>query len=319
MGEADRPMTQRLSPSPQPLPGLRGDRARHRRERLAARVFLAAALLTVLVSLAIVLSLLGGAVDFVLRIAIPQLAADGWYPRRDEFGLLTLFAGSLLVTAVAIGLAVPVGLLSAIYLAEYARPGVRRAVKPALEVLAGIPSVVLGFFALTWISPAVVQRLNPSAGDFNLLAAGLGVGILTVPLIASISEDSMRAVPRSLREAAYGLGARRITTSLRVVVPAALSGIVAAVILGISRAVGETMVVAVAAGGSGGSRFTLDPFEPGQTITAAMASLATGTDQVRGSNAAFASLFFLGLVLFAMTFALNAVGDAFVRRTRQPS
>jgi len=135
-------------------------------------------------------------------------------------------------------------------------------------------------------------------------------------LIASISEDAMRAVPRSLREASYGLGARRVTTSLQIVVPAAMSGIVAAVILGISRTIGETMVVAVAAGGSGGSQFTADPFQPGQTITAAMASLATGTDQVRGNDAAFQSLFFLGFMLFLITFLLNQFGDYFVRRTR---
>jgi phosphate transport system permease protein len=141
--------------------------------------------------------------------------------------------------------------------------------------------------------------------------------VLTIPLIASVSEDAMRAVPASIREASYGLGARRITTSLAVVIPAATSGIVAAVILGVSRAVGETMVVAVAAGGSGGARFTLDPYDQGQTITAAMASLAAGTDQVAGGNAAYQSLFFLGLLLFAVTFVLNQVGDVFVRRTRQ--
>ena len=209
------------------------------------------------------------------------------------------------------------GLLSAIYLSEYANPRTRRFVKPVLEVLAGIPSVVLGFFALTWISPVIVQRLNPGTPDFNLFAAGLGVGILTIPLIASISEDAMRAVPSALREASYGLGARRITTSLSVVIPAATSGIVAAIILGISRAVGETMVVAVAAGGSGGAQFTLDPYDQGQTITAAMAALATGTDRVAGASAAFQSLFFLGLLLFLITFALNQLGDVFVRRTRQ--
>jgi phosphate transport system permease protein len=223
----------------------------------------------------------------------------------------------LVVTLVALALAIPVGLLTAIYLAEYADPRARRVVKPVLEVLAGIPSVVLGFFALTWISPNVVQAVHPAASDFNLAAAGLGVGVLTIPLIASVSEDAMRAVPHSLREASYGLGARRMTTSLRVVVPAALSGIVAAVVLGVSRAIGETMVVAVAAGGSGGARFTLDPTDQGQTITAAIASLATGTDQVVGSNAAFQSLFFLGLVLFVITFGLNQVGDVFVRRLRE--
>jgi len=294
-----------------------GSAARRRRERLVKVLFLSAALVSVVISALIVVSLIGGAVDFVSKIIPAQLLEDGWYPRRDEFGLLTLLAGSLLVTGIALLLAVPIGLMSALFLAEYAGPRTRGMVKPVLEILAGVPSVVLGFFALTWISPEVVQLIDPSASDFNLMAAGLGVGILTIPLVASISEDAMRAVPASLREASYGLGARRITTSLRVVVPAALSGIVAAVILGISRAIGETMVVAVAAGGSGGSQFTIDPFEQGQTITAAMASLAAGTDQVAGSNVAYQSLFFLGLLLFIMTFALNQLGDVFVRRTRQ--
>ncbi len=296
---------------------LRGSPARRRRERIVQTLFLMAALVSVLISALIVASLAGGAIDFLGQVDLGLLLADGWYPRRNEFGVLTLIAGSLLVTLIALVVAVPVGLLSAIYLSEYAQPRVRRIVKPILEVLAGIPSVVLGFFALTWISPNIVQRLNPQASDFNLAAAGLGVGILTIPLIASISEDAMRAVPRALREASYGLGARRITTSLRVVVPAALSGIVAATILGVSRAIGETMVVAIVAGGSGGSQFTVDPFELGQTITAAMAALATGTDQVRGASAAFPSLFFLGLLLFLITFGLNQLGDVFVRRTRQ--
>jgi phosphate transport system permease protein len=190
-------------------------------------------------------------------------------------------------------------------------------VKPVLEVLAGIPSVVLGFFALTFINPVFVQTLVPTAKGFNLAAAAIAVGILTVPLVATISEDSMKAVPQSLREASYGLGARRVTTATRVVVPAAISGIVAAIILGVSRAVGETMVVAIAAGASGGSLRSWNPFEPGQTMTAAMAALATGSDQVAGDNAAFQSLFFVGLLLFAITLALNVVGDAFVRRVRQ--
>jgi phosphate transport system permease protein len=311
-------MTTPVKPTGRPLSAaLGGSAARRRREGIVRLVFLSAALVSIVISALIVISLIGGAADFVTKIEPAQLLEDGWYPRRDEFGLLTLVAGSLLVTGIALLLAVPIGLMSAIYLAEYASPRTRRVVKPVLEILAGVPSVVLGFFALTWISPQVVQRLNPSASDFNLMAAGLGVGVLTIPLIASISEDAMRAVPASLREASYGLGARRITTSLRVVVPAALSGIVAAVILGVSRAIGETMVVAVAAGGSGGAQFTVDPYEQGQTITAAMAALAAGTDQVAGSNVAYQSLFFLGLMLFVMTFALNQIGDIFVRRTRQ--
>ena len=193
----------------------------------------------------------------------------------------------------------------------------RTVVKPILEILAGIPSVVLGFFALTWISPHVVQAIFSDAGSATMLSAGLGVGILTIPLVASISEDAMRAVPMSLREASYGLGARRITTALRVVLPAAISGIVAALILATSRAIGETMVVALAAGASAGSLFTVDPVGPGQTLTGAMASLAAGSDQVAGATAAFQSLFFLGLLLFLLTLGLNVIGDAFVRRTRQ--
>jgi phosphate transport system permease protein len=218
---------------------------------------------------------------------------------------------------VAIAIAAPIGLASAIYLSEYASRRVRSTVKPILEILAGIPSVVLGFFALRFISPNVVQALFTDAKAFSLLAAGIGVGILTIPLVASISEDAMRAVPLSLREASYGLGSRRLGTSVRVVVPAAISGIVAAMILAISRAVGETMVVALAAGATAGSLFTLNPLGPGQTLTGAMASLAAGSDQVTGNTAAFQSLFFLGLLLFLMTLGLNILGDAFVRRTRQ--
>ena len=296
--------------------GLRGSAARHRNERIVKSLLLAAAVTSILISVLIVLSLIGGAISFVQQITPDKLIADGWYPRRGEFDLATLIVGSLLVAAVALLIAVPAGLLSAIYLAEYASPRARRTIKPILEILAGIPSVVIGFFALTVLSPEIVQRLNPKSSDFSLMAAGLGVGLLSIPLIASISEDAMRAVPSSLREASYGLGARRVTTSLRIVVPAAMSGIVAAVILGVSRTIGETMVVAVAAGGSGGSQFTADPFKPGQTITAAMASLATGTDQVAGNNAAFQSLFFLGFLLFVITFALNQFGEFFVRRTR---
>jgi len=294
---------------------LSGGRAH--RERAARMVFLAAALLSIVISAAIIWSLAAETWTFVSQVEVARLWTDGWFPRRGQYDIKTIVVGSFLITGIAIIVALPLGLGAAIYLSEYARPRVRKVLKPVLEILAGIPSVVLGFFALTFISPVFVQRLNPGTADFNLLAAGLGVGILTIPLIASVSEDSMRAVPAALREASYGLGARRLTTSLRIVVPAATSGIVAAVILGISRAIGETMVVAVAAGGSGGAKFTVDPFRQGQTITAAMASLATGTDNVAGATAAFQSLFFLGLMLFIMTFVLNQLGDIFVRRTRQ--
>ncbi len=300
-----------------PSRALQGSAGRRAREKMIGRLFFVAALLTVVITAFIVLTLIEQAVEFLLAIDLSQLLAPGWFPRRGMFDITTLLIGTLLVTAIAMLIAGPVGLLSAIYLAEYASPRVRGAVKPILEILAGIPSVVLGFFALTFINPNVVQVLVPGAAGFNLAAAAIAVGILTIPLVATISEDSMRAVPIALREAAYGLGARPATTAIRVVVPAAISGIVAAMILGVSRAVGETMVVAIAAGASGGSLRTVDPFEPGQTMTAAMAALATGSDQVVGDNAAFQSLFFVGLLLFLMTLGLNLIGDAFVRRVRQ--
>ena len=296
---------------------LRGTAVRRRNEALVRSLLLLASIVSVLVSAGIVLSLIFEAAQFVSSIDLSKLLADGWFPRRGQFSIPTVLVGSLLVTVIAMAVAAPIGLASAIYLAEYASERVRRAVKPILEILAGIPSVVLGFFALTVINPGIVRTLFPDAKASTLLAAGIGVGVLTIPLVASVSEDAMRAVPQALREASYGLGARRVSTSLRVVVPAAVSGIVAALILAASRAIGETMVVALAAGATAGSLFTVDPLGPGQTLTGAMASLAAGSDNVTGDSAAFLSLFFLGFLLFVITLALNLIGDVFVRRTRQ--
>ena len=294
-----------------------GSAARRRRERAVQAAFLGAALISVLISGFIVYTLAFKAVEFLAIIDLGTLVADGWFPRRGQFDVLTLLLGSLLVAGIAMLLAAPIGLGTAIFLSEYASPRLRSVVKPVLEVLAGIPSVVLGFFALTFINPTVIQSVFDGADGFNLLAAGVGVGILSIPLVASVSEDALRSVPNSLREAAYGLGARRRTTSLRVVFPADVSGIGAALIIATSRAIGETMVVAIVAGGVGGSLRTVDVLGPGQTLTAAMAAIASGSDQVRGEDGAYESLFFLGLLLFAITFTLNVVGDVFVRRTRQ--
>ncbi len=296
---------------------LQGTAARRRNEGLIRALLLGASVLSVLISAGIVLSLVFKALQFLGSIDLSQLFAAGWFPRRGMYSIPTVLVGSLMVTVIAIALAAPIGLGSAIYLSEYAKPRTRKIIKPILEILAGIPSVVLGFFALTLINPVIVRGLFADAKASTILAAGLGVGILTIPLVASVSEDAMRAVPQALREASYGLGARRVTTSLRVVVPAAISGIVAALILAVSRAIGETMVVALAAGATAGSLFTLDPLGPGQTLTGAMASLAAGSDQVTGDSSAFLSLFFLGFLLFLITLGLNLVGDVFVRRTRQ--
>ena len=295
---------------------LSGNPRRRRRETIIRRIFAAAAVFSILVSAAIVLSLVGEAWNFVTQVEAGALVELGWFPRRGLYDIATLVAATLLIAGVAMVVATPLGLGAAIYLSEFANPRLRRMLKPIIEVLAGIPSVVLGFFALVWISPNVVQNIS-GAGVFSMAAAGIGVGVLVTPLVASVSEDAMRAVPLSLREASYGLGANKATTVSRVVFPAAISGIVASLILGISRAIGETMVVFMAAGAVGGSLREFNIFEPGQTMTAAMASLAIGTDQVAGEGLAFQSLFFVGILLFLMTLVLNVISDRFVRRVRE--
>ncbi|MCC7076410.1 MAG: phosphate ABC transporter permease subunit PstC [Acidimicrobiia bacterium] len=295
---------------------LRIGRRRSHVERVVRFVLLAAAAFTVLISTLIVAVLFTEAAQFLLRVDLSSLWADGWYPRRGDFDILTLLIGTLLVTAIAMLIAAPLGLGAALYLSEYASPRARRTLKPILEILAGIPSVVLGYFALTLITPQVVQRMWPDANPLNIAAAGIGVGILIVPIVASISEDALAAVPAPLRDASIGLGARKISTTVRVVVPAAVSGIVASFIIAFSRALGETMVVAIAMGASGGALRTWDITQNGQTMTAAMISLVTGSDNVKGDTEAFQSLFFLGLVLFLLTFALNVLGERFVRRVR---
>lgn len=296
---------------------LHGSSGRRRKETMIKRLFQSAAIISIVISGAIVLSLIGRAVQFITGGDTGALWSKGWFPREGFFDLLTVVGGTLVVTGIAMLVAAPLGLGAAVYLSEYAKPRMRRLLKPIIELLAGIPSVVLGFFALTWISPEIVQRLSEQSPLFNMMAAGIGVGILVTPLVASISEDSMRAVPMALREAAYGMGARKRTTTVRVVLPAAVSGIVASLIIGISRAIGETMVVAIAAGATGGSARAFNPFEPGQTMTAAMSALAIGSDQVKGADNAFESLFFLGLLLFVMTLVLNVISERFVRRVRQ--
>jgi phosphate transport system permease protein len=310
-------MAQAVMPSRINVEVLRGNPARLRRERLMRGLFFSAAFLSVVISVGIVLSLAGGAFDFLRKVPISTLWSDGWFPRNNLFDIKTIVAGTLIVAMIAMLVAVPLGLGAALYLSEYASPRARRWLKPILETLASVPSVVMGFFALTIISPDIVQKLFGSDVPlFNLLAAGIGVGLLVTPLVASVAEDSMHAVPDALREASYGLGARGRATSIRVVVPAAVSGITAAILLGISRAIGETMIVAIVAGGTGGSLFNLDPLKGGQTMTAAITALATGSDSVRGAGPAYPSLFFVGLLLFLMTLGLNLLSERFVRRVR---
>jgi phosphate transport system permease protein len=311
----------RLQPS-LTIEALRGSARRRRREGLIRRVFLVAAVLAIVINVAILLSLLDGTVDFFRELldgpGIGSLwNSTGWFPRRNLFDVKTIFVGTLLISAIAMIVAAPLGLGAALYLSEYAGRRARKVLKPVLEVLAGIPSVVMAYFVISFISPSVVQQIFSGATFYNMLAAGIGVGILISPIVASVAEDAMHAVPLSLREASFGLGARQKNTALRVVFPAAISGITAALILGMSRAIGETLIVTIAAGATGGSAFSIDPLGPGQTMTAAMASLATGSDQVKGGTAAYPSLFFVGTLLFFFTLGLNLLSDRFVRRTRR--
>ena len=298
------------------------DPRRRRRDQIARGFFKTAAATTLLVTLLIIFTLVVDSWGFISKLNDAQglgaLTEIGWFPRRGFFDVSTLVVGTLIVTGIAMVVAVPLGLGTAVYLAEYAHPRLRRTVKPIIEVLAGIPSVVLGYFAISFINPNIITALFSSANKaFTLAAAGVGVGILTIPIIASVAEDALRAVPMSLREASYGLGAKRLQSTFRVVFPAAISGIVASLILGISRAIGETMVVAIAAGAVGGGLFRLTPLEPGQTMTAAMAALGFGSDQVAGDNLAFQSLYFVGLLLFLMTLALNVISDRLVAKVRE--
>ena len=360
--------------------------SRRQREVVIRYLLLAAALVSVVVSALIVWSLLREAWTFIVGVEwADTFGQPGWFPRRGLYDIPTIVVPSLIVTGIAMVVAGPLGLGAAVYLSEYANRRVRSWLKPALEILAGIPSVVLGFFALTWVAPNLVGRIGRNtflvlgaailfgygavaAGiarakikqlrdgtadrsarvaavasmallalvfalvgawmlnvwvDFapnnagSLAAAGIGVGILTIPLVASISEDAMAAVPDSLREASAGLGARRMSTATTVVVPAAISGIVAAFIVAISRAIGETMVVFMAGGAADAARFTDSPFEGGLTMTAAMASMASGTDSVVGEGLTFQSLYFVGLLLFGITLSLNIIAARFVSKVRE--
>jgi len=271
----------------------------------------------VAVSILIIVSLAGEAWNFISQVELANLFTIGWFPRRGLYDIPTLLIATTIVAGIGMFVAIPLGLGASAYLAEYVSPRSRHWLKPTIEMLAGIPSVVIGFWALTFISPEVVQRVFSSAKPFTMLAAGLGVGVLITPLVATVSEDAMRAVPMSLREASYGLGASKAITVRKVVFPAALSGVVASLILAFSRAIGETMIVFMAAGAVGGALRTWSPLEPGQTMTAAVASLATGSDQVAGEGLAFQSLFFVGLLLFLITLALNSISGRIVRRYRE--
>ncbi len=238
-----------------------------------------------------------------------------WQPETGRFGIWPLITSTLITSIIALIVAVPLGLGAAIYLSEYASTQARGYLKPILEVLAGVPTVVYGYFALTFVTPVILQGLlgKGIVEIYNMLSAGLTMGIMILPLVASMSEDALSAVPRALREGAYGLGATRLETSLRIVVPAALSGILAAVIVAMSRAVGETMIVALAAGA--GPRFTFNPLQAAETMTGHIARISGG--DISYASIQYTSIFAIALVLFFMTLLLNLLSGLIVRRFRE--
>lgn len=285
------------------------------KERVIEASLRAAALFSVFVTLGIVASLLLETLGFFGRVSLWEfLTADRWAPlfEPQHFGILPLINGTLLVAGLAALFSIPLGLASAIYLSEYASPRTRSWLKPGLEILAGIPSVVYGFFAVFFITPHL-RGVFPDTEVFNALSAGIVVGIMTLPTVSSLSDDALRAVPLSLREGAYALGATKMEVTARVIVPAAFSGVMASFILALSRAVGETMAVTMAAGAT--PRLTLDPTESIQTMTGYIAQVSLG-DTPHGSIA-FQSLFAVGMTLFLITLAMNLLSNWLVRRYRE--
>jgi len=286
-------------------------------ESLVLGLLRLAALLSVLITVGIVIALLRPALDFFREVSVIDfVTGTKWRPNLEpvSYGVLPLVAGTFMTTFIGLLIAVPFGLGSAMYLSEYASQRTRRKLKPTLELLAGVPSVVYGFFALQFITPTVLREwFGLNVGFTNALAAGLVLGVMIIPTIASLSEDAMSAVPQSLRQGSLAMGANRMQTTLRVVVPAAISGIAAAIVLGLSRAVGETMIVALASGGR--PNLTADPREGMQTMTGFIAQTAGGENVV--GSVSYNTLFAVGLLLFVITLLINFVSIALVRRYRE--
>jgi len=297
-------------------PSLRAARRRWG-EGLIKGFLVLATFISILTTTGIVLSLVQETVVFFGEVGIGDyLFGTEWAPlfKPASFGVLPLVLGTFLISAVAMLVAVPLGLAAAIYLSEYARPLVRKIIKPILELLAGVPTIVFGYFALTFFTPEVLRGLfGDGIGIFNGLAAGIIIGFLIVPTVASISEDSMSAVPHSLREGAFGLGAAKLQVTMRVVFPAALSGIVASVVLGFSRAVGETMVVVIAGGLQ--PQWGTNLGEAMETMTAFIAATAKG--DIATGSIAYKTIFAVGTTLFVITFLMNLISIRFVRKYRQ--
>ena len=289
--------------------------ARKRKDRLIELVLLAAACVSVFTTLAIVYILLKESLLFFSNVPLWTFLTDTqWTPLFDDahFGIVVLLSGTLSSSLVALCIAIPLGTIIAIYLSEFAEYRVREVLKPVLELLSGVPTIIYGFFALLVITP-LIQKIYPGLPTFNILSAGIVMGIMIIPYVSSLAEDAMRAVPMSLREGSYAMGATRFQTATRVVVPAAFSGIASAYILGISRAVGETMILAVAAGMQ--PNLTLNPLEPAATITSFIVQVALG-DLPHGS-VGYQTIFAAGLTLLLITLMFNLLGHWLRRKYRE--
>ena len=298
-----------------PAPFAKSIRRRRARDRVIESLLLLAGLVAVFTTLAIVWILVAEALPFFSHVPLADFLTDTmWTPLFAEprYGILPLVAGTLVTTFVALALAIPAGTIIAIYLSEFASHRVRESVKPALEMLGAVPTVVYGYFALVMVTP-FLQKLLPGLPGFNMLSAGLVIGIMIVPYVASVSEDAMRAVPNYMREGSYAMGATRLQTATRVVVPGALSGIAAAYILGIARAVGETMILAIAAGMQ--PNLVWNPMEPAATITSFIVQVALG-DLPHGS-VGYNTIFAAGLTLMLFTLVFNMLGFWLQRRYRE--
>jgi phosphate transport system permease protein len=288
---------------------------RQLREKLVEGALLASALFTIFITVGIVAVLMFETFGFFKEVSIVEFFTDTrWTPLFAEkhYGILPLFAGTFLTSAIAMLTAVPLGLIAAIYLSEYASPRVRATVKPSLEILAAVPTVVYGYFALLTVTP-FLKRFIPGLAGFNALSAGIVMGIMIIPIISSLSEDALSAVPMSLREGALALGATRLQTAMRVVLPAALSGVGAAFVLGISRAVGETMVVAVAAGLQ--PKMTLNPLSSVETVTAYIVQVSLG-DTPTGTIE-YKTIYVAGMTLFLVTLAFNVFSHWLKKKFRE--
>jgi|SRR5690554_1009610 len=275
------------------------------REKIIEIILKFSAFLSIATTIGILYVLLSESIPFFREVSLIDFLTDTqWTPlfTNKHFGILPLITGTLTVTIIALLVAVPLGVIIAVFLSEYASPKFRRSIKPILEILAAIPTVVYGFFALMTVTP-ILQTIIPGLSGFNALSAGIVMGIMIIPMVSSLSEDAMYAVPKSLREASYAMGANKFQTAFKVVIPAAFSGIIVSIILAVARAIGETMIVAIAAGQQ--PRFTMDPTVPIQTLTAYIVQVSLG--DIQHGSLEYKTIYAAGIMLFAITFLLNSI------------